>query len=181
MSRSIDGTEEGGDDDRRVTLRDGASATLRRLGPEDADVVVDLAESLTGQEKYLRFFTTHPSYLPQWASSLTHSAPTGVAVGAFDHGELVGVASYAPLTESGRAEVAVVVAHDEHDRGIGTALLRFLAEIALYDGQHHFVADVLAENHDMRRVIDDAHVPVTWHRDGAVFDVDVDLDALDRT
>ena len=92
---SIDGTEHRGGYER-VNLRDGAAATLRRLGPDDADAVVALAESLTGEEKYLRFFTTHPGYLPQWATSLTDSALTSVAIGAFDHGELVGVANYTP-------------------------------------------------------------------------------------
>jgi RimJ/RimL family protein N-acetyltransferase len=161
-----------------ATLRDGTVATVRRLGPDDFDDVLALADSLTGEEKYLRFFTEHPMHMPQWASSVTEPERAGVSLGAFDHGELVGVANYTPLPESGVAEVAIVVAHDEHDRGIGTALLAELAATARSNGQHHLIAEVLAENHGMRRLINDAHVPVTWHLDGAVFDADVDLDAL---
>ena len=45
--------------------------------------------------------------------------------------------------------MAVVVAHNEHLRGVGTALLRQLAEIATKNGLHHLFAEVLAENHLM--------------------------------
>lgn len=166
---------------RTVTLTDGTHAVLRPLSSQDVDAVLDLADSLSGQEKYFRFFTAHPRHAPQWADSVTASGGGGVALGAYDHGELVGVANYAVLQDPGRAEVGVVVAHDQHDRGIGTALLNALVDIARRDGQHHLVADVLAENHAMRKVIDDAHVPVTWHRDGSVLDVDVDLDAPTET
>lgn len=161
-----------------ITLHDGTHAVLRQLGPVDVDSVLELADSLSGEEKYMRFFSAQPRYMPQWADSVTAPAAPGVSLGAFDHGELVGVANYAQLPEAGRAEVGLVVAHDQHDRGIGTALLAYLFEFARRNGQHHLVADVLAENHDMRRVINDAHVPVTWHRDGSVFDIDIDLDAL---
>lgn len=177
MSIPADCTNDG----RTVPLRDGTHAVLRPLRPGDVDSVLELADSLSGEEKYLRFFTAQPRYMPQWADSITDSGSRGTALGAYDHGELVGVANYTPLPEPGRAEVALVVAHDQHDRGIGTALLARLFDIARHDGQHHLVADVLAENHGMRRVINDAHVPVTWHLDGSVFDIDVDLDALTDT
>jgi hypothetical protein len=56
--------------------------------------------------------------------------------------------------------------------------LRELGRIARDAGQHRFVADVLAENHAMRRVIMDAGWPVTQHRDGSVFSVEVNLDEM---
>jgi acetyltransferase (GNAT) family protein len=55
-------------------------------------------------------------------------------------------------------EVAVVVAHNEHLRGVGTALLRRLGEIARENGVHHLIAEVLAgepsdaSGHDGRRL-----------------------------
>jgi RimJ/RimL family protein N-acetyltransferase len=164
-------------DSTTVTLRDGISVELRRLSETDFDCVVALADSLSDDEKYLRFFTVHPGYIADWAMSLTKPSAGVVALGAYDHGELVGVANYAPTNEPEQVEIAVVVAHDEHDRGVGTALLRDLIRIAQRNGLHHLVADVLAENHAMRRVIVDAHVPATLHLDGAVLGVDIDLQA----
>jgi RimJ/RimL family protein N-acetyltransferase len=163
-----------------ATLRDGVTVTLRRLLDTDFDSVVALADCLSDDERYLRFFTVHPRGIAEWAKSLTKPAPGLVALGAFDHGELVGVANYVPTNEPGQAEIAVLVAHDEHDRGVGTALLDQLVGTARRDGQRHLVADVLAENYAMRRVIIDSHMPATMHLDGSVFSVDVDLEQQNR-
>ena len=161
-----------------ATLRDGVAATLRRLTNVDFDSVVALADRLSDDERYLRFFTVHPSHIAEWAQSLTEPAPGLVAIGAFDHGELVGVANYVPTDEPGQAEIAVLVAHDQHDRGVGTALLDELVRMARRHGQRHLVADVLAENYAMRRVIADSHLPATLHLDGSMLSVDLDLEDL---
>ena len=71
----------------------------------------------------------------------------------------------------------MVVAHAEHLRGVGTALLRRLGEIARENGLHHLVAEVLAENRLMHRVLTDAGWPCRRHLEDSVLHVDVDLDA----
>jgi RimJ/RimL family protein N-acetyltransferase len=168
-------------DDFSTTTRllDGAKVAIRRLGPGDYDAVVRLATDLNSEERYQRFFTAHPAYIGEWALSLTAPAPGIVALGVFEDGDLIGLANYAELPKPGDAEIAVVVAHEQHDRGVGTALLRALGHIARSAGRHRFVADVLAENHAMRRVITDAGWPTTQHIDGSVLSVEVDLDNID--
>ncbi|MGY4651215.1 N-acetyltransferase family protein [Mycobacterium sp. URHB0021] len=110
---------------------------------------------------------------------MTEPSDTYYALGAFGSGELLGVAShYVETATTGRAEVVVVVAHSQHLRGVGTALLCRLAVIAQERGGHHFVAEVLAENHPMHRVSTDSGWPCTRHLDGPVLHVDVDLDAI---
>jgi GNAT superfamily N-acetyltransferase len=161
-----------------ATLRDGVVVAVRRLSAEDFDRVLELTDTLSDDERYFRFFTVHPGYVAEWAQSLTEPAPGVVALGAFDHGELVGVANYAPSNQPGQVEIAVVVAHDQHDRGVGTVLLGELVRIARLHHERHLVADVLAENAEMRRVITDSHVPVRIHRDGSVLSVDVNLETL---
>ena len=121
----------------------------------------------------------HPTYVGEWALSLTAPKTGIVALGAFESGELIGVANYVELDQPGRAEIAVVVAHEQHARGVGTALLQKLGRIAHRAGLRHFVADVLAENYAMRRVITDAGWPITQHRDGSVLSVEVNLDDID--
>ena len=162
-----------------ATLLDGADAALRILAPEDYDAVVSLAVYLSAEELYQRFFTFHPTYIAEWALSLTKPAKGIVALGAFESGELVGVANYAELSRPGECEIAVVVAHEQHERGVGTALLKALGHIARDAGQHRFVADVLFENYAMRRVLHDAGWPMTQHRDGSVLSVEVDIDAIE--
>ena len=141
------------DSNTTATLLDGATITIRRLRPDDYDAVVRLAGELSGEERYQRFFTVHPAYIGEWSLSLTAPARGLVALGAFENGGMVGVANYAELPQPGVAEIAVVVAHEQHERGVGTLLLQALAPIAREEGQHRFVADILTENHAMRRVI----------------------------
>jgi RimJ/RimL family protein N-acetyltransferase len=162
-----------------VTLVDGETVMIRRLNPDDYDEVVALAIGLSEEERYLRFFTGHPTYIGDWALSLTAPAEGVVALGVFESGELIGVANYSELSQPGYAEIAVVVAHEQHERGVGTALLRALGDIARSAGQHRFVADVLFENYAMRRVIRDARWPTTQHRDGSVVSLEVNLDEID--
>lgn len=164
-----------------ATLVDGAEVTLRRLHPEDYDAVVALAADLSAEERYQRFFTVHPAYIGEWALSLTKPAEGIMALGAFETGELIGLANYAELPRTGECEIAVVVAHEQHERGVGTALLRDLARIARAAGQHRFVADVLFENSAMQRVLDDADWPITQHREGPVLSIEVDLDAVETS
>ena len=153
--------------------------TIRRLNPDDYDAVISLALPLTDEERYLRFFTVHPTYIGEWALSLTAPAAGVVALGVFESGELIGVANYVESSQPGCAEIAVVVAHEQHARGVGTALLRALGHIARSAGQHRFVADVFFENYAMRRVIKDVGWPITQHRDGSVVSIEFDLDHID--
>lgn len=161
-----------------VTL-DGSRVQVRRIETDDYDAVIQLAMSLTDRERYLRFFTTHPNYLAEWGRALTASSDRGhCAVGAFEDDTLVGIANYVATTSTGCAEVSVVVAHEQHDRGVATILLTFLGMIARNNGIHHLVADVLTENQSMRKVVIDAGWPCTRYRDGYVTHIDVDLDQL---
>ena len=165
--------------DGTTTLLDGSPVTIRRLNSDDYDAVVALAADLSGEECYLRFFTVHPTYIREWALSMTEPPEGLVALGAFESGELIGIANYAESSQPGCSEIAVVVAHEQHERGVGTALLRSLGRIARGAGQHRFVADILFENYVMRRVISDVGWPVTQRPDGSVVSVEVDLDHLD--
>ena len=162
-------------------LLDGAVIALRKLTLADVADVVRLYETLSDDECYDRFFTAHPAHLQTSARSLTEPSDTQYALGAFGSSELLGVASYyIEIATPGRGEVAVVVAHSEHLRGVGTALLRRLGEIAKNNGVHHLVAEVLWENHLMLRVLSETGWPCTRHLEGAVLHVDIDLDAVTK-
>jgi hypothetical protein len=80
--------------------------------------------------------------------------------------------------DAGCAEVAIVVAHREHMRGVGTVLLGRLGHIACDNGLDRFVADVLTENYLMRKVMSDAGWPCTILADGSELRVDVNLAEL---
>jgi L-amino acid N-acyltransferase YncA len=160
-----------------ATLLDGGLVSLRRLDWDDLDGIIALSETLTESERYLRFFTAHPT-LKSWARSLAERSNKQFALGAFESGRLIGVASYFMCNEPGCAEVAIVVAHQEHMRGVGTVLLGRLGQIARDNGLDRLVADVLTENYLMRKVMSDAGWPCTIHADGSELRVDVNLAEL---
>jgi RimJ/RimL family protein N-acetyltransferase len=162
------------DEDRVATLRDGSTVLLRRLDAADIDAVIALHDALSDHERYLRFFTPRPPYLKTCARKLTERSDKDYALGAFESGELIGVANYVVSHEDETAEVALVVAHNDHLRGAGTALLRRLSHIARSNAIQHFVADVLVENRLMRNVLRDAGWHTTYN-DGNVLHVDIDL------
>jgi GNAT superfamily N-acetyltransferase len=162
------------------TLKDHAVIHVRGLVVDDYDAVVRLAIALDDRERHLRFCSTHPSYLDDWARSLTDPADRDQhALGAFEGDMLVGLANYHDTSPPGGAEASVVVAHDQHDRGVGTALLRVLGQVAHRDGVHHLVADVLAENRPMQRVVADMGWSCSCRQDGCKLFYDIDLDRTD--
>jgi len=161
------------------TLRDGATVSLRRLGSADIDAVIALHKTLSETELYLRFFTMHPVYRKTLVDKLTDGSSETYALGAFESGTLIGVADYATCGKPATADVAVAVAHEDHLRGVGTALLRRLAQIAHDNGIQHFVADVLATNHLMFKVLHDAGLrPQHKSYDCGVVHFDIDLAAF---
>ena len=77
-----------------------------------------------------------PAHLEDLARSIAERRNDQYSLGAFESSKLLGVANYIACKEPGCAEVAAVVAHSEHLRGLGTALLRRLGEIAKENGLH---------------------------------------------
>jgi GNAT superfamily N-acetyltransferase len=164
------------DDVFASTLRDDATVLMRRLEPTDIDAVIALHDTLTDRERYMRFFTMHPAYLKTVAHKLTEGRGKDYALGAFESGVLIGAANYVVCGRSATAEFAIVVAHNDHLRGVGTALLRRLIQIARVNGIQHFVFDVLTTNHLMFNMLRDAGLqPQHRSYDDGVVRLEIDL------
>ncbi|OBI23467.1 hypothetical protein A5712_00300 [Mycobacterium sp. E2327] len=137
-------------------LLDGRVVSLRPLTGGHAEAVMALHQHLSDHDRYYRFFTLQPVQLDEVVEELTQPADGQYALGAFDADRLIGVANYTVVREHPKAaEFAIVVAHEDHSLGVGTALLKHLARVAQAQGIGHFVADVLGENHLMLMVVFD--------------------------
>ncbi|MBI2695423.1 GNAT family N-acetyltransferase [Mycobacterium nebraskense] len=136
-------------------LLDGRLVSLRPLTVTDAEAVLALHQHLSDHDRYFRFFTLQLSPLYELVAKLTEPEDGLYALGAFDADRLIGVAHYVVVDDPKVAEVAVVVAHEDHSVGVGTALLKHLAPIARSRGIGRFIADVLGENHLMLTVFFD--------------------------
>lgn len=161
-----------------AALLDGRIVSLRRLAANDADGVRRLHQRLNGQDCYFRFFTTHPAHLDELVHQLTEPEDRQTAIGAFDNGRLIGVASFAARDDPNVADVAVVVADGEHLHGVGTALLRQLVQVARSQGIRRFVADVLSVNHLMLKVVSDAGWPSRRTHYGPVVHLEIELSEI---
>lgn len=159
----------------RAALLDGRIVSLRCLAAGDTDAVRRLHQCLGGQDRYFRFFTTRPAHLDELVHQLTESGDRHTAIGAFDDGRLIGVASFAAGDDPHAADVALVVDHAEHLHGVGTALLRQLAHLARSQGIQRFVADVLSENRPMLKVVSNAGWPSRQTQFGPVVHLEIDL------
>jgi len=158
-----------------VELLDGRHASLRRLTADDAEAVMGLHQNLSDHDRYLRFFTLRPAHLDQLVSNLIAPGKRQCALGAFDADRRIGLANYVVSTDHGVAEIAIVVAYEDHLLGVGTALLRRLAQIGRSHGIRRLVADVMAENRPVLKVASDLGRPVEPLSDGSVHHLVIEL------
>jgi ribosomal protein S18 acetylase RimI-like enzyme len=68
--------------------------------------------------------------------------------------KVVGLGQYGIDPNSHTAEVALVVRDDHQSKGIGTALLSYLTELAQKEGLMGFTAEVLMENASMMHLFE---------------------------
>ena len=153
----------------RTVVTDAGNPLIRPLDPRDAHHLADLFGRLSPTSRHLRYLTPM-STLP--ASHLRHLAAVDhqahEAVGAFEAGELVGVAHYFRSREEPRwAEIAVEVADVQQRHGLGRRLLVELARLARDRGISHFTALALAENPGVRGMLRQPGWPTTTRIDGS--------------
>ena len=160
-------------------LTDGTTIEIRPARPDDLDAVRDMHEKLSPDSLYLRFFSMSTSAAEREARRLCREpAPDHAALLALLDGELIGCGSYecgGPPSQS--AEVALTVADDMHNRGVGMLLLEHLISLARSSGLHAFTAETLSENAPMLRVFADAGLQVHRALADGVYDLTFPLPA----
>lgn len=145
--------------------------TYRKLTPRDTSAIRDLYASLDERDGYRRFFGPLPADLTPVAAEIAIQDTAHCAVGAFRGDRLIGVANYVALQDFRRAEVAMVVAHDDQHSGVGTALLGRLADEARGNGIEEFVAEIMSTNSKMMELLMDIDIPIRVRRQDNVVQV----------
>lgn len=158
-------------------LKDGVQIQIRPLTGADREQVRALHAGLSPESRYLRFFTIDPGMADRAAWQLCRPpGPDHAALGAWLHGELIGVAGYEPTEEDGVADLAVVVADWMRHRGVGTLLLEHLGSLARSRGVRCFRADTLARNEAMLRVLADTGMSVRRTDRADLVEVEIPLE-----
>ncbi len=164
-----------------VLLRDGRTAHLRPIVPEDAEGLVEFYSLVSKESKYFRFFAPMPTLSDRDVLRFTNVdyhdrvafvmtvAEKIIAVGRYD------------VIEKGQAEVAFLVQDAHQGRGIAQLLLEHLAQAGRERGVDRFVAEVLPDNRRMIQVFREQGYQVKGGWDEGVMHLEFDIDPTDTS
>jgi GNAT superfamily N-acetyltransferase len=139
------------------TLRDRHQVLIRPIRPQDGPAEAAFIEGLSLQARRFRFLGQVASPSEALVERLTdidwvHDAAFVAVVHEDGRERIVGVARYASDADGARCECAVTVAEGWEEKGLGTALMQHLIEVARARGIRTMVAVVSADNLRMREL-----------------------------
>lgn len=145
----------------RVRLRSGDTVLVRTLCPDDQAGLGALFDELSSSSRFQRFLSGKPAVSTRALRRLTdvdhrdHEALVAVTDDGDDNGKVVGEARWIrDRDDRSTAEMAITVADEWQQRGLGTALAHDLAGRAAEEGVDRFTAEVLTDNSGIRRLVE---------------------------
>jgi len=161
-------------------LRDGGTAHLRPIRPEDAEGIERFHAGQSPESILFRFFAPMPRLSARDVRRFTHVDHVDrVALVCTVGDGIVGIARYDRVRPR-TAEVAFNVSDAHQGRGLGSVLLEHLAAAARENGVRRFVAEVMPENRRMLSVFRDAGYEIKDSIDDGVISLGFDLDPTER-
>ena len=143
-----------------VVLRDGSSVRIRAAKPSDEAATLAFLNGLSNESRTLRFGDKPVDAVATARRWVGVEECTGCCVLGVQGGEVIGQASYDRVGDD-RAEVGFTVTDAFQGRGLGTLLLKRLAEAADADGVAVFEAVVQADNAKMLDVLRESGFGIT--------------------
>ncbi|HET6729430.1 MAG TPA: GNAT family N-acetyltransferase [Jiangellaceae bacterium] len=145
------------EEERVVTLPDGANVRVRPTRTSDAPLLQELFFRLRPRDVLTRFFRRLSSLTLEHAEHLSsvgydEEMAFVAVVGSQEAERAVGTASYFVDQETGLADVAYMVDPEWQGRGLGTALHERTMDYARRHGVRGFTADVLIGNEAMMSI-----------------------------
>jgi acetyltransferase len=140
-------------------LADGTEILVRPNRPEDEPLIVELHEGHSERTIRMRFFGLVRRLTRDSLIRLCHidynrdMALAALRRGADGRPHMIGVARYHVPPQTGEAEFALVVTDAWQGKGVGSHLMRRLADVARQRGIRRLVGDVLRENAPMLRLM----------------------------
>lgn len=132
---------------KETTLRDGTRITVKPLEEGDADLLLRYFLDLPEEDRYfLKDDVTSPALIEQWARELDYDRALPLI--ALDDGRMVAEAVLVRRRGNARShigEVRVTVLPEFRGRGLGTALIRHLCDIADDAGLERVMFEIVAD------------------------------------
>lgn len=164
-----------------VLLRDGRTAHIRPIHPEDAELLVEFYSRVSDRSKYYRFFSPMPNLSDRDVARFTQvDHDHRVALVLLLQGQMIAVGRY-DVVGDGEAEVAFLVEDLHHGRGIAQLLLEHLAQAARERGISKFTAEVLPDNSRMIHTFRDAGYRVVSGYEDGVLSLEFSIDPTDTS
>ena len=145
--------------EKQVTLKDGPKLLVRPIRLGDENLMRQLFHSFSKETIYHRFFAMIADMsLEQLRHYVNVDYEQRMAiVGVIkveDREKIIAVARYDLDRPTNMAEVADVVEDEWQNRGLGSFLLKYLAQIARTRGISGFTAEVMPDNFRMLHLLD---------------------------
>ncbi|MFJ9853842.1 GNAT family N-acetyltransferase [Streptomyces sp. NPDC101150] len=174
-----------------VVLRDGGTAQIRPITPDDAERLVSFYEQVSDESKYYRFFAPYPRLSDRDVHRFTHHDYVDrVGLAATVGGEFIATVRYDRINDQGlpakdpeddQAEVAFLVQDAHQGRGVASALLEHVAAVARERGIRRFAAEVLPANSKMIKVFTDAGYTQKRTFEDGVVRLEFDLEPTEQS
>ena len=162
-----------------MLLRDGRTAHIRPITPDDAELLVEFYSRVSDRSKYYRFFSPMPELSQRDVQRFTQvDHEQRVALVLLLQGRMIAVGRY-DVVAPGEAEVAFLVEDQHQGRGIGQLLLEHLAQAGRERGVERFTAEVLPDNQRMIQTFRDAGYRVASGYEEGVLTLDFPIDPTD--
>ena len=163
-----------------MLLDNGTLISFRAMDPTDEPRTRDLFYSLSQETVYYRYMS-HMKRIPRkqlqnfvYIDHRNEVAIVGTVPEA--HGEeIIAIGRYYLDQKTNRAEVAFVVRDDWQRRGIGSFIMKHLANIAKRNGIAGFTAEVMRDNKAMQAVINKSGMKVHSKLNEGVFHFEMDF------
>jgi RimJ/RimL family protein N-acetyltransferase len=160
-------------------LRNGRRVDIRALRPEHRADLIAAVERSSDKSLYQRFFYPKRNFTAKEVAYfvevdfVNHVAL--VAVVEEDGRPVIAGGGRYIIVRPGTGELAFAVVDQYQGQGIGAALMRHLVAIAREAGVRELIADVLADNISMQRVLESSGLPLNAMREAGVVHVSLEL------
>ncbi|MEM2111457.1 MAG: GNAT family N-acetyltransferase [Candidatus Bathyarchaeia archaeon] len=166
--------------EKYVTLEDGSKVLLRPIKPSDATMKQHLFYALSKEsiaKRYLGSLKSMPIKRIWPHVIVDYDNEMSIVGTVMEEGResIVGIGSYSRVPQTNIAEVAFVVRDDWQNKGLGSILLKYLAEIAKKRGLEGFTAWVLTNNTRMMHIFRKCGYPMKYKVEGDLYYVMLEL------
>jgi acetyltransferase len=165
----------------RLETPSGRSLLIRPIKPVDADLFVELFETLSPTSIYYRFFSAMKSLSHKMLARFTQvDYDREIAMVAIDDGggaeKMIGVSQVFIHPDGTHGEFSILVGDPWHAQGVGANLLAHVLRIAKERGLANVWGIVLRDNVNMLALGEKLGFDVKWSSDGMECRLNIDLE-----